>query len=122
MKKLSNVVGKIAGTAATAYASLIGAASVFAQGDPLQGVGVGVGQGGDLIGFIGSALQLVITLSALIAVGILVFSGIQYIVAGGDEGKIEKATKGITYAIVGLVIAFIATLIVRYVRSQLLGA
>lgn len=122
MKKLSSVVGKVAGAGAVAYASLVGAlSSVFAQ-DPLQGIGVGVGGGGDLIGFIGDALQLVITLSALIAVAVLVFSGIQYIVANGDEGKIETATRGITYAIIGLVIAFIATLIVRYVRTTLLGA
>lgn len=121
MKKLSNIVGKIAGAGSVVYASLVSGVSTFAQSDPLAGVGVGVGRGGDLMNFITEALNLAIILSALIAVGILVFSGIQYIVASGDESKIEKATKGITYSIIGLVIAFIATLIVRFVMSRLLG-
>ena len=77
---------------------------------------------GDLLAFVREALNLVISLSALIAVGILVYSGIQYILAQGDEAKIEKATKGITYAIVGLIICFVAVLIVNFVLERLLGA
>ena len=63
-----------------------------------------------------------ISLSALIAVAVLIYSGLQYILASGDEGKVEKATKGITYAIVGLVICFVAVLIVNFVLTRLLGA
>lgn len=74
----------------------------------------------DLIGFIQESLSLVISLSALLAVAILVYSGILYIIAAGNEEKVEKATKGITYAIVGLVICFISVLIVNFVLANLL--
>lgn len=76
----------------------------------------------DLVAFIRSALNLAIALTALIAVGFLVFSGIQYITAAGDDTKIEKATTGITYSVIGLIIAFISVLIVNFVLTELLGA
>jgi len=76
--------------------------------------------GGDLLTWLKSTLNLLIGLSALIAVAVLVYSGIQYIVASGDETKIEKATKGITYAIVGLVICFVSVMIVNFVLTKVL--
>lgn len=75
----------------------------------------------DLLAFIQTALNTVIGLAALIAVGFLVYSGIQYILAAGDENKVDKATKGIMYAIVGLVICFISVLIVNFVLTAFLG-
>ncbi len=82
--------------------------------------GINTAGGGNLIGFIKSALNTVIALAALVAVGILVYSGIQYILAAGDDGKVEKATKGITYAVIGLVICFVSMLIVQFVLTTLL--
>ena len=76
--------------------------------------------GGDLLGFVKDTLNLVIGLSALVAVGVLVYSGFLYITASGDEGKIEKATRGIAYAIIGLVLAFISVLIVNFVLQKVL--
>ncbi|MBI2356724.1 hypothetical protein HYV12_01595 [Candidatus Dojkabacteria bacterium] len=121
--KVSNVIAKV-GT----YAASLGSALYFASatlaasaGDFIGGVN-GSTSGGNLIGFIQNALNLIIALAALISVGVLVYSGIQYIVASGDDGKIEKATKGITYAIIGLVICFISVLIVNFVLKELLKA
>jgi hypothetical protein len=76
----------------------------------------------NLITFAQDSLNLVIGLAALVAVAFLVYSGFQYIIAQGDEGKVEKATKGITYAIVGLVICFISVLIVNFVLNNVLQA
>lgn len=87
--------------------------------EDVSGIG-GAGQS-DLISFVKETLNVVIGLAALVAVGILVYNGIQYMIANGDEGKIEKATKGITWAIIGLVIAFIAALIVNFVLTRILG-
>jgi hypothetical protein len=66
------------------------------------------------------ALNLLIGATAVICVAVLIFSGIMYITASGDEAKVEKATKSLTYAIVGLVIAFIAVLVVQFVLKDLL--
>jgi hypothetical protein len=75
---------------------------------------------GNLLSFVQATINLAIGLSALIAVGFLVFSGIQYIMANGDEGKVEKATKGITYSVIGLVICFISVLIVNFVLEYVI--
>lgn len=66
-------------------------------------------------------LNLLIGATAVICVAVLIFSGIMYITASGDEAKIEKATKSLTYAIVGLAIAFIAVLLVNFVIDDLLN-
>ena len=76
----------------------------------------------DFISFVQSAINLAIGIAGLIAVGFLVYSGIQYIVAAGDESKVEKATKGITYAVVGLIVCFISVLIVNFVIDKVLKA
>jgi len=39
--------------------------------------------------------------------------------ANGDENKIKKATQSLTWAIIGLVICFVATLLVRFVGERI---
>lgn len=97
-------------------------ASVMAQGQPPSNYIQGITNqaGGELIEFIRNTLNLAIGLAGLIAVGVLVYSGVQYILASGDEGKVGKATKGIQYSVIGLIICFIAVLIVEFVLKQVL--
>jgi hypothetical protein len=38
----------------------------------------------------------------------------------GDEDKVEDATKSLIFAIIGLIIVFIAPLVVRYITSEVL--
>lgn len=75
--------------------------------------------GGDLVGWLTGMLLWLIGLAGLVAAAVLIFNGFMYITASGDEGKIQKATKGITYAIIGLIIAAIAFLIVNFVIGQI---
>ncbi|GEM_PF-495837 len=58
--------------------------------------------------------------SAVIAVVMIIVAGFQYITASGDENKIGKATKTLTFAIVGLVVCFIAVLLVNFVLTNFL--
>lgn len=74
---------------------------------------------GDLINLVVGIINSVVGIVALVAVVMLIWNGVQYITAGGDDGKVEKATKGITNSVIGLVIAFIAGLIVRFVIQTL---
>ncbi len=92
------------------------ASMAMAQVLPVDEVG---GGGGDLIGWITTMLQYLIALAGIVAAAVLIFNGFTYITASGDEGKITKATKGITYAIVGLIIAAISFLIVNFVIGQI---
>lgn len=74
----------------------------------------------ELMPWVSGVINIAIGLAALACVGILIFSGYMYITAAGDENKVEKATKSLTYAIVGLVICFIAVILVQFVLTKIL--
>ncbi len=73
-----------------------------------------------LIDFVYRIINLAIGLAGLIAVVFLVYNGILYILSAGEESKVEKATKGITYAIIGLVICFVSVLIVNFILTNVI--
>ena len=75
----------------------------------------------DLAEWLPQLLNLAIGLAALVCVAVLIGSGYMYITASGDETKVEKATKSLTYAIIGLVICFISAILVEFVLKQVLG-
>ena len=74
----------------------------------------------DLGEFITSALNIAIGAAAVICVAVLIGSGYMYITASGDEAKVEKATKSLTFAIVGLAICFISVMLVNFVLDEVL--
>ena len=59
--------------------------------------------------------------SVLVCVVMLVWAGYSYMTAGGDEGKVQKATKTLTNAIIGLVISLLALVLVNFIRNTFLG-
>ena len=62
-------------------------------------------------------INFAINASVVLAVVALIVAGFKYILAMGDEKKTEDATKSLIYAIVGLVIVFIAPLIVNFLTE-----
>jgi len=81
-----------------------------------------VGAASNLGELVTKFLNIAIGAAAIVSVFVLIFSGYMYITAGGVKTKIEKATKSLTYAIIGLAIAFVAVLLVNFVLKDLLGA
>ncbi|MGI5898064.1 MAG: Mbov_0395 family pilin-like conjugal transfer protein [Candidatus Dojkabacteria bacterium] len=77
---------------------------------------------GDLLTFLRSLLNTGIALAALVCVAILIYAGYSYITASGDETKIQKATSTLTWAIVGLIICFVAVILVQFVLTKLIKA
>ncbi len=75
---------------------------------------------GDLTSLIQTVLKWVLTFAIVIAVVIIIFAGIQYITANGDDAKIKKATQTLTWAVIGLVVAFIAQILVTFVMNNIL--
>lgn len=69
--------------------------------------------------FIQYVLNYAIGLSILLAIIALIISGFKYIFAMGDEDKIQSATKSLMFALIGLVIVFVAPLLVKFVLDQL---
>ena len=107
--------------AVSAMSLFVGSSASYAESAPtaLLSQVQGVRPGGDLLNIVINMMNFAITLIALVAVAFLVWNGVQYIMAGGDEGKVEKATKGITNAIIGLVICFLSVVIVNFVVTKI---
>lgn len=57
----------------------------------------------------------------ILSIIFLVWGGILYVTAGGDETSIEKAKSTITYAIIGLFIAGVAFAIVTLVLNTVIN-
>lgn len=76
----------------------------------------------DLFGNSGVFKQVtntILYIVGIIAVIMLIIGGIKYVISGGDAKKVTDAKNTVLYAIIGLVIAFLAFAIVNFVISAL---
>jgi hypothetical protein len=89
--------------------------------EPPTSVATGGPTSGSLVVLARNGINWAIGLIALVAVVILIVSGVKYITSNGDEKKVEEAQKGIINAIIGLVICFLAVLIVNFVLQTVGG-
>lgn len=64
-------------------------------------------------------LDFATVFAVVVCVAILIFAGYNYMTANGDENKISKATKSITWAIIGLVVVFAARILIRFVIDKI---
>lgn len=68
-------------------------------------------------------VQLVVnilsTIVAVVAILVIIFAGFRYVIATGDSAKISSAKDTILYAIVGLIVAAMAQVIVRFILNKL---
>jgi len=62
------------------------------------------------------------SMAGLVAVIFIIKSGIDYMLSQGDPGKTQKATRGIIYSVVGLVIVILAAVITSTVIKSVGGA
>ena len=76
----------------------------------------------DLFGDAGVFKQVtntILYIVGIIAVIMLIIGGIKYVISGGVAKKVTDAKNTVLYAIIGLVIAFLAFAIVNFVISAL---
>ena len=66
-------------------------------------------------------LHYAVRMAGGIAFAILLYGGILFITAQGDEEKVEEAQKTITSALTGLLVIFFATLILKVIGYDILG-
>lgn len=71
---------------------------------------------------IASLITWLLGLSALLAMGVLVWGGIMYIMSLGDEGRAGKAKQIIMYAIIGVIIILMSFVIISFVKTLLTAA
>ena len=62
------------------------------------------------------------TVAGVVAVIFIIKNAIDYMISQGDPGKTRKATQGIIYAVVGLVIVLLAAVITAFVLNAINGA
>lgn len=89
-------------------------------------LGINTADGATQQGFDAARVQSIFSwaysMAGLVAVIFIIKSGIDYMLSQGDPGKTQKATRGIIYSIVGLVIVILAAIITSTVISSVGGA
>ncbi len=82
----------------------------------------GEGVASDLFGEAGifsTIVNILLFIVGAIAVIMLIIGGIRYVVSGGDQSAVTAAKNTILYAIVGIIVAFLAYAAVGFVTEQL---
>lgn len=62
-------------------------------------------------------INVIIGVAGMIAVLMIVVSGINYATSSGDPGKAKKAKDTILYCVIGLIVAFLAFSLVNFVLA-----
>lgn len=81
-----------------------------------------LGGGDDLIVIIGNIVTALLSILGVIFIILIIYAGFKWMLAQGDEGKIDKAKKIIYNSIFGLVIIFLAYAITIFVFEYLINA
>ncbi len=71
--------------------------------------------------FVVKVLNWLIGASVILCVVMLIVSGFLYMTSGGNEDKVSKATKTLVNAIIGLVISFVAVMLVNFILKKFLN-
>lgn len=87
--------------------------------DASKGNGVASELFGSDGGIFKTITNLLLFLIGAIAVIMLIIGGIRYVVSGGDQGAVTAAKNTILYAIVGIIVAFLAYAAVDFVIGSL---
>lgn len=64
------------------------------------------------------ALELLSILAGVIAVGMIIYAGVKFVMSQGDSGKVTSARHTALYAIIGLIIAAMAQTIIYFVLND----
>lgn len=67
---------------------------------------------------LGTVINIFSVIIAIIAVIMIMISGMRYITSGGDSNSVTSAKNGLLYAVIGLVIVAMAQFIVKFVLNK----
>ncbi len=82
--------------------------------------GYSEGKVADVANYIGVMYQFVISIIGLVAAIMMIIGGFEYLTSAGDSGKIGKAKKRITDALIGLTLALSAYALLNTINPALL--
>lgn len=121
---LSIAIALVAGTLSSGIAFADTSAS---QADACQGVAVisgGTGcdatksSGASIDGILSLVLNLFSAIVGIVAIIMIIISGMKYITSNGSSEKTNDAKNNILFAVIGLVIVALAQIIVRFVLHK----
>ncbi len=72
------------------------------------------GTGVDIASVVKAIINILSYIIGIAAVIMIVISGLRYITSGGDSSKVSGAKSALTYALVGIVVAALAQVIVKF--------
>jgi cytochrome bd-type quinol oxidase subunit 2 len=114
---------------AKALSSVVAVGTAFAQEITCTGTNC-IGEGSESVsedspglfeegGVFKQITNIMLFLVGIISVIMLIVGGIRYVVSGGDQNAVQGAKNTILYAIIGIVVAFLAFAAVRFVTTNL---
>lgn len=126
-KNLKNLAIGVATTTVLALSILVtvpvGAASDIATQacnlDPTAAICADINNDSQLTTMATNIINTALMIVGVLAVAMIIFSGISYVTSAGDKAKTTKAKNTLIYSIVGLVVAISAYAIVNFVISKL---
>jgi amino acid transporter len=75
--------------------------------------------GRDLGSVLGDVINALLLFAGAVAVLFLIIGGFRYVISSGNPEQVEGAKKTILYAILGLIVIFIAFVLVRLIQQYL---
>ena len=71
-----------------------------------------------LTDFLSNVIQFAMTFSVIIAVIAVLVAGFKYITSAGDSEKVKSSTQSLIFALVGLVIVFLAPTLIKFILDK----
>jgi hypothetical protein len=115
------VLGLVA-IAPPAYAACPSGSAVDVNSDPLKTgtqCAQGSGQTSSIVNVFKVVVNILLFIVGAVAVIMLVIGGLRYVTSNGDATAVTGAKNTIMYAIIGIVVAFLAFAAVTFVTDQL---
>ena len=64
-------------------------------------------------------MQWIFAFALMLGIIMVIISGISYMTAGGESDRVSKATKVLTYSVIGVAIALISSFVIQIIRNLL---
>ena len=72
-----------------------------------------------LVESIGATLELLFSVSAVLALFVIAYSGIRWFNSGGENEKAQEAASMMRYSVLGLLVMMVAYALTRFVFTQI---
>lgn len=123
MKKILLIIGAIA--AIIAPQMILASSSNLVFADAKTQIESAVNEVGgsenktDVKGFIGNIIKTMFFVVGVLAVIVIIFAGVTFVMSAGNSQTIQKAKTTIIYAVIGLIVSILSYAIVNFVVSSL---